>query len=84
MILLDSNPLRERWKKRFLFDRRWLKKEGLEHVIKQAWEEDQIGSRLYKVHRKIATCRIAILKWRNNFQGNARKNIEKVKKQLEE
>ncbi|XP_027082201.1 uncharacterized protein [Coffea arabica] len=43
MLLLDSNPLKERRKKR-----------------------------------------IAILKWRNNFQANARKNIEKVKKQLEE
>ena len=79
MILLDSNPLREKRKKRFIFNRRWLKKKGLEQVIKQAWEEEQIGLRLYKVHGKIAKCRAEILKWRNNFQGNARKTIEKIK-----
>ena len=34
------------------------------------------------MYRKIAKC--GVLKWRNNFQGNARKNIEKIKQQLEE
>ncbi|XP_071933018.1 uncharacterized protein [Coffea arabica] len=47
MILLDSNPLKEKRKKRFLFDRRWMKKDGREQVVKQAWEEEQIGSNMY-------------------------------------
>ena len=38
---------------------------------------------MYKVQRKIVAYRVALLKWRNNFQGIARKSIEKVKKQLE-
>ncbi|XP_071926170.1 uncharacterized protein [Coffea arabica] len=84
MIFLDANPLREKRKKRFIFDKRWLKKEGVEEVVKQAWNSPHSGSRMYKVHRKIATCKVEILKWRNQFQGNARKNIDKVKKQLEE
>ena len=84
MILLDSNPINGRSKNRFFFDRRWLKKKGLEQVVKRAWEEEQTGSNMYKVHRKIANCRIAILKWRNNFQGNARKKIESLKKLLGE
>ena len=53
-------------------------------MIKQAWEEEQTGSDMYKVHKKVANCRLALLKWKNNFQGNARKKIDNLKKLLEE
>ncbi|XP_071926179.1 uncharacterized protein [Coffea arabica] len=36
MLLIDSIPLKERRKKHFFFDKRWLKKEGVEQVIKKA------------------------------------------------
>ena len=80
MLLIDSKPIKERRKKCFFFDKRWFKKEGVEQVIKKAWEEEQIGSNMYKVHKKVANCRRALLKWRNNFQGNARKKIDNLKK----
>ena len=84
MVLINSNPLTKKRKKRFIFDKSWLKKEGLEQVISQAWEEEQTGSNMYKVHRKVANCRVALLRWKNNFQGNARKRIDNLKKLLEE
>ena len=56
-----------------------MKKEGVEQVIKHAWEEEQTGSKMFKVHKKIAKCRVALLKWRNTFQGNARSMIDNLK-----
>ena len=85
MIFMNSNPQLEKRKRRFLFDRRRLKKEGLEQVIKNAWEEeDQEGSNMYKVTIKVANYRVAIPKWKNKFQGNARQRIDTTKKKLEE
>ena len=59
-----------------------MKKEGVEQVIKQAWEEAQTGSNMFKVHRKIANCRVALLKWKNTFQGNSRSKLDGLKKQV--
>ena len=39
---------------------------------------------MYKLHKKVTNCRLALLKWKNNFQGNARKWIDNLKKLLEE
>ncbi|XP_027109391.2 uncharacterized protein [Coffea arabica] len=39
---------------------------------------------MYKLHKKVTNCRLALLKWKNNFQGNARKRIDNLKKLLEE
>ena len=42
----------KRWKKRCMFDRRWLQQEDIGEVIGKAWRENQQGSRLYKVNVK--------------------------------
>ena len=59
-----------------------MKKERVEQVIKHAWEETQTGSNMFKVHRKIANCRVALLKWKKTFQGNSRCKIDGLKKQV--
>nr|XP_027121394.1 uncharacterized protein LOC113738404 [Coffea arabica] len=65
-----------------LFDKRWLKREDIGEVIRIAWEQQVEGSRMYQVATKIKNCRVALLKWKNNFQANSRDKIELIKKQL--
>lgn len=47
MIFIDSNAQRSGRKKRFYFDKRWLKKEGIEPVTQNAWKEKQEGSNMF-------------------------------------
>lgn len=84
MLLLDTCPQQSRRKKnRFSFDKRWLQSEDIHQVIRGAWNQDCEGSRMFKITRKITQCRIALLKWNNTFQSNAKKKIMQMKKQLQ-
>ena len=38
---------------------------------------------MYQVTRKISNCRVALLKWKNSFQHNSRKEINKIKADIE-
>ncbi|XP_071926239.1 uncharacterized protein [Coffea arabica] len=53
MLVLDTKPVGRKWKRRFMFDRRWMMQEDIREVIGKAWGEEQQGSRLYKVKCKI-------------------------------
>nr|XP_027123998.1 uncharacterized protein LOC113740655 [Coffea arabica] len=79
MLMIDT---RKR-KRRFYFDKRWLKREGIQDVIRNAWEKDCEGSRMFRVKCKIRNCRIELLKWKNNSNCNAKKKIIQIKSQLE-
>ena len=84
MLVLDTNPVGKRWKKRFMFDRRWLLNKKIKEVIGNAWEEQQHGSKLYKVQCKIKKVRVELLSWSKRRFCNAKKLVEKVKKEIEE
>ncbi|XP_027150159.1 uncharacterized protein LOC113750373 [Coffea eugenioides] len=84
MLMIDTKPEeRQRKKKRFFFDRRWLKKEGVQDVIRNAWDQVFEGSRMFRIKCKIRNCRIELLKWKNNSNCNAKKKIDQLKSQLE-
>ena len=83
MFLLDTDPGKERRKKRFYFDKRWLQREGIQQVIEKAWSKEEQGSRMFKVTKKVKNCRIELLKWRNTFQANSRQKISELKKDFE-
>lgn len=53
LILLDNSPGQQKVKFRFIFDSRWTEKEGVEQVVKQAWEEPVQGSKMYKLHEEL-------------------------------
>ena len=58
-------------------------REKLEEVIKNAKNKGREGPKMFKVTRKVRNYRIAILKWKNTINGNARKKINDLKDMLE-
>ena len=71
-------------KKRFFIDKRWLKKEGISEVIKEAWDKNVEGSRLFQIKTKVRNCRIVLLRWSNKSNKNSRKRIESMKEKLDQ
>ncbi|XP_027102957.1 uncharacterized protein [Coffea arabica] len=82
MLLFDTKPGPNRRKKRFYFDKRWLQREEINDVVKQGWDQEVEGTRMFKLTTKVKRCRIALLTWKNRIQGNSKVNIERAKKQL--
>ncbi|XP_071918889.1 uncharacterized protein [Coffea arabica] len=72
------------WKKRFMFDRRWLLNKDIKEVVGKAWGEHQQECRLYRVQCKIKKVRIDLLSWSRRSFSNAKKLIEQVKKEIGE
>ncbi|XP_027088449.1 uncharacterized protein [Coffea arabica] len=83
-LLLDTNPMKRNRKKRFFFDERWLQREGITQVIKEAWDKNVEGSRMFHIKTKVRNCRIALLRWSNKSNKNSRKRIESIKEKLDQ
>ncbi|XP_027098812.1 uncharacterized protein [Coffea arabica] len=45
MLLMDTRPERNKWKRRFQFDARWLQYPEVEKVVDSAWDKQQMASR---------------------------------------
>ncbi|XP_071940156.1 uncharacterized protein [Coffea arabica] len=84
MLLIDNWPRMDKKRSKFFFDKRWLKREGISQVVEQAWKQTVEGNRIYRITRQIANCRVALLKWKNNFTGNSLLKINQVKQQIKE
>ena len=84
MLLIDNWPRIEKRRSRFFFDKRWLKREDINQVVVQAWQQTVEGNRMYRITRQIANCRVALLKWKNSFTGNTLLRINQVKQQIKE
>ena len=73
MLVLDTKPVGRKWKRRFMFDRRWMMQKDIREVIGKAWGEEQQGSRLYKVKCKIKKVRMDLLSWSKESRWNSKK-----------
>ena len=83
LLVLDIMPRRKRKRIRFFFFyKSWAQREGINEVIKKAWEKHCEGSRMFKVVKKIRQIKVELLKWRNNSGDNSRKRINQIKEQL--
>ena len=67
MLMVDTEPEKNKRRKKFIFDKRWIQQEGITQVIAEAWNLEVEESRMYQVTRKISNCRVALLKWKNSF-----------------
>lgn len=52
-------------------------------MIRKAWEPDCIRSPMFKVAYKIKRCRLALLRWNKQLQGNSAVKIQILKDELE-
>ncbi|XP_027102977.1 uncharacterized protein [Coffea arabica] len=80
LLVLDTKLV----ERRFTFDRRWLGHRDIGEVIDKAWGEQQGGSRMFKVQRKIKQVRLNLLSWSKQCFCNSKKLIEQVKKEIKE
>ncbi|XP_071902765.1 uncharacterized protein [Coffea arabica] len=83
ILLLDTCPANRRRKRRFYFDKRWVQYEEVHKLINDAWNTTCEGSKMYKVTKRITSCRIHLLKWHKRKIGNAKKKIAEIKEELE-
>nr|XP_027122295.1 uncharacterized protein LOC113739247 [Coffea arabica] len=84
MLLIDNWPRIEKRKSRFFFDKRWLKRSEVNQIVEQAWNQTVERNRMYRITRQVANCRVALLKWKNNFTGNSLIKINQMKQQIKE
>ncbi|GER33388.1 hypothetical protein STAS_09522 [Striga asiatica] len=84
MLILNSNNEQQSKKKRFIFDQRWIQREGFEEVVKKAWSYFQMGTPMFCFQQKIKAVRMDLLKWSCNFRTENAKKIASLHKKLTE
>lgn len=83
ILLLDTNPVNTRRKKRFIFDNRWLNQNGMNKVVREAWKKESEGSRMFNLIRKIKACKDAVTKWNKKVHINVARKIKELKEQID-
>jgi hypothetical protein len=64
-VVLMPNPGRGHMRrhKLFRFEHAWLRETGCETTIADAWKEEQVGTAMYQLTKKIKQCRIRLPQW---------------------
>ena len=70
-------------KKRFHFEEAWVKDEGYEDTIANAWFVSFNGSPMFQVCNKIKECRKQLLAWSKNSLCSLGKKIEEKRNRLQ-
>lgn len=83
LFLLDSNPVRKKTKARFIFKNRWTKRLESENIIREVWYQQVVGSRMFRVQKKLKLCKQKFIKWRKEEKENSRTEIELIQKEME-
>ncbi|CAA0807084.1 Unknown protein [Striga hermonthica] len=83
VILYDTEIELQSSRRRFVFDRNWLKMEGIEEAVAKGWEMDSEGSEMFKAHQKVKHTKKAILSWYNPVKRNNEKLIQTLTAKME-
>ena len=71
------------YKKQFRFEKAWVKDEGYEDAIANAWSVSFNGSIMFQVCNKIKECRKKLLAWSKNSLCSLGKKIEEKRNRLQ-
>ncbi|XP_072087096.1 uncharacterized protein [Arachis hypogaea] len=82
-ILLDTNPAREKSKKRFKFQERWCSSPEVRQIINEAWKERVEGSAMFVLAQKIKKCHHKLVQWQQISNTNSKRRIEQIQGQIE-
>lgn len=82
LVMLDTKPQRVNTKARFIFESRWINMPKSEEMIREEWCKLVVGSRIFKVKQKLKTCKNRLIKWRKEHNGNAREEIDLLKRDV--
>ncbi|KAH7863624.1 hypothetical protein Vadar_020021 [Vaccinium darrowii] len=83
-ILLDSLACVEKFKHRFIFDKRWGGNATCGSIIQQAWGKCIQGSKWFQIHQKIKACRFGLIQWRKHNQCNSRFNKDHLESKIQQ
>ncbi|CAA0818874.1 Unknown protein, partial [Striga hermonthica] len=83
LVLVDSVHQEAKRKRRFFFDKRWLKREGIKEVVTEAWEVRKEGTPMFKVSEKIKEARVALLKWSKGFRAAEIQEKQRIPEKME-
>lgn len=67
----------------FRFEAVWLKLEGCEGVIKNAWLRPNLGDQMQRVMGKIDACSLSLRSWSQLSFSNIRQMLEKKKETID-
>ncbi|CAA0833358.1 DNAse I-like superfamily protein, partial [Striga hermonthica] len=71
-------------RRRFVFDKSWVKQEGITDVVMEGWQVSVDGSQMYQVHQKIKNTRMALLSWHKPLHRNSEKAVKVLTEKMEE
>ncbi|CAA0810091.1 Unknown protein, partial [Striga hermonthica] len=84
VLLLDDQGSSRKQKKRFNFDKRWIKREGFKEEIEKAWAIPQQGTPFYKLKEHVKQARLALSKWSKLFRADHKEHVAALSLKLEE
>ncbi|XP_071927278.1 uncharacterized protein [Coffea arabica] len=83
IILLETEPSVKKPKRRFHFDPRWLQYREVEGLIQAAWGKNQVGSRGFRINKKITQCRMTLSAWSRSLNLHSKKEIKRIKEEIQ-
>ncbi|GER51140.1 reverse transcriptase [Striga asiatica] len=82
MVFDTQEEVRNR-QKRFLFDRGWVKLDGITEAVEQGWHEEVNGTEMFKVHQRVKNTRMALLAWHKPLNRNNENIIQVLTVKME-
>jgi hypothetical protein len=86
-LLMDMTPCqqqpRRKKHKMFRFDHTWIREEGCEDAIAEAWQSDCVGTSMFRLVHKIKQCRLQLIRWSQSQVRVTPRLIEKKKCHLQ-
>ncbi|CAA0822991.1 Unknown protein, partial [Striga hermonthica] len=84
MLVIEMDKSVQKQKKRFMFDKRWISREGVSDVVQKAWEGQGSGTPMLDVKEKVKKAREALLIWSKYFRTENADKIKTLTLSLEE
>ncbi|GER47453.1 pentatricopeptide repeat-containing protein [Striga asiatica] len=75
MLILDTSSQDSKFFKRFVFDKRWLKRDRCAEEVEKAWSEEVAGNPIVQVREKVKRIRMTIIRWNKVLKSE---NVQKI------
>ncbi|CAA0819374.1 Unknown protein, partial [Striga hermonthica] len=68
LLLLTEAKDREKKRRIFYCDKRWVGKDGIKEVVAKAWAIEKTGTPMFQVTEKVKETKVTLLKWSSLFR----------------
>ncbi|BFG30632.1 hypothetical protein CerSpe_169060 [Prunus speciosa] len=84
LVSLNKQDLPRGPKPLFRFESSWVKHEDCDGVVRKAWDIHVVGTPMFRVVEKIKNTRLMLLQWQREQLGGTKREIAKVRTQLDD